>query len=93
MSDVLRLVDHFDGLTDHPACRDYVARATARPAFAKARADQMARISLRRIRRALERDEPHIIDPVFGLGSPPLERSNLHQTIAAEGGTWPASNF
>lgn len=42
MSDVLRLVDHFDELTEHPACRDYVARATARPAFAKARADQMA---------------------------------------------------
>lgn len=42
MSDVLRVVDRFDGLTDSPACRDYVARATARPAFAKARADQMA---------------------------------------------------
>ena len=42
MSDVLRLVDRFDGLAAHPACRDYVARATARPAFAKARADQMA---------------------------------------------------
>ncbi|MGY4514213.1 glutathione S-transferase family protein [Bradyrhizobium sp. USDA 3650] len=42
MADVLRLVDHFDGLTEHPACRAYVARATARPAFAKAHADQMA---------------------------------------------------
>jgi glutathione S-transferase len=42
MSDVLRLVDRLDGLTDHPACRDYVARATARPSFAKAHADQMA---------------------------------------------------
>ena len=42
MSDVLRLVDRFDGLAEHPACRDYVARATARPAFVKARADQMA---------------------------------------------------
>jgi glutathione S-transferase len=42
MSDVLRLVDRFDGLADHPACRAYVARATARPAFAKAHADQMA---------------------------------------------------
>ena len=42
MSDVLRLVDRFDGLAGHPACRDYVARATARPAFAKAHADQMA---------------------------------------------------
>jgi len=42
MSDVLRLVDRFDGLADHPACRDYIARATARPAFVKAHADQMA---------------------------------------------------
>lgn len=42
MADVLRLVDRFDGLEEHPACRDYVARATARPCFAKAHADQMA---------------------------------------------------
>ena len=42
MSDVLRPVDRFDGLTSHPACRDYLARATARPAFEKARADQIA---------------------------------------------------
>ncbi|RAO75873.1 glutathione S-transferase family protein [Dyella jiangningensis] len=42
MADVLRLVDRFDGLAAHPACRDYVARATARPAFIKAHADQMA---------------------------------------------------
>jgi glutathione S-transferase len=42
MADVLRLVDRFDGLADHPACRDYVARATTRPAFVKAHADQMA---------------------------------------------------
>ena len=42
MADVLRLVDRFDGLAEHPACRAYVARATARPAFAKAHADQMA---------------------------------------------------
>ena len=42
MSDVLRVVDSFDGLADSPACRAYVARATSRPAFAKARADQMA---------------------------------------------------
>lgn len=42
MADVLRLVDRFDGLAKHPACRGYVARATARPAFAKAHADQMA---------------------------------------------------
>jgi glutathione S-transferase len=42
MADALRLVDRFDGLAEHPACRDYVARATARPAFVKAHADQMA---------------------------------------------------
>jgi len=41
MADVLRLVDRFEGLAGHPACREYVARATARPAFAKAHADQM----------------------------------------------------
>ncbi len=42
MADVLRLVDRFDGLAGFPACRDYVARATARPSFVKAYADQMA---------------------------------------------------
>ena len=42
MADVLRLVDRFDGLANYPRCRDYVARATARPSFVKAHADQMA---------------------------------------------------
>lgn len=42
MADVLRLVDRFDRLTGHPACRAYVARATARPAFMTAHADQLA---------------------------------------------------
>lgn len=42
MADVLRLVDRFEGLAAYPACRDYVGRATARPAFVKAHADQMA---------------------------------------------------
>ena len=42
MADVLRLVARFDGLADHPACQAYVARATARPAFIKAHADQLA---------------------------------------------------
>ena len=42
MADVLRQVDRFDGLSDYPACKAYVTRATARPAFAKAHADQMA---------------------------------------------------
>ena len=42
MADVLRFVDRFDGLAGHPACRGYVGRATARPSFVKAHADQMA---------------------------------------------------
>ena len=42
MADVLRLVDRFDGLANFPVCRDYVVRATARPSFVKAHADQMA---------------------------------------------------
>jgi glutathione S-transferase len=42
MADVLRLVDRFDGLADYPACRAYLTRAIARPAFAKAHADQLA---------------------------------------------------
>ncbi|GAA3577447.1 glutathione S-transferase family protein [Marinobacter xestospongiae] len=42
MADVLRLVDRFDGLAEAPHCHDYVCRATARPAFKKAYADQMA---------------------------------------------------
>jgi glutathione S-transferase len=46
MADVLRLVDRFDGLAGHPACRAYVARATARPAFVRAYADQMAHFAV-----------------------------------------------
>jgi glutathione S-transferase len=42
MADVLRLPDRFDGLAGHPHCRAYLGRATDRPAFAKAYADQMA---------------------------------------------------
>ena len=42
MADVLRLPDRFDGLAAYPKTRAYVARATARPAFQKAHADQMA---------------------------------------------------
>ncbi|RAL23826.1 glutathione S-transferase [Lujinxingia litoralis] len=42
MADVLRLVDRFERLEGHPACREYVARATARPSFVKAHADQLA---------------------------------------------------
>ncbi len=42
MADVLRLVHRLDGLAEYPACREYVARATARPSFVKAHADQLA---------------------------------------------------
>lgn len=42
MADVLRVVDRFDGLLAYPACKGYVSRATGRPAFGKAHADQMA---------------------------------------------------
>lgn len=42
MADVLRIVDRLDGLAPYPACKAYVDRATARPAFRKALADQMA---------------------------------------------------
>lgn len=42
MADVLRLVDRFEGLAAHPACKAYMERATGRPAFRKAHADQLA---------------------------------------------------
>jgi glutathione S-transferase len=42
MADVLRLVDRLGGLKDYPAARAYLARATGRPAFAKAHQGQMA---------------------------------------------------
>jgi glutathione S-transferase len=42
MADVLRLADRFGGLETYPACNAYMARATARPAYAKAHADQLA---------------------------------------------------
>ena len=52
MADVLRLVDRFDGLASYSTCRAYVARATARPAFQKAHADQMAHFAAADRRRA-----------------------------------------
>lgn len=61
MADVLRLVDRFDGLADYPACRDYVARATARPAFLKAHADQMAHFAA--ADRATARQKPAAAQP------------------------------
>lgn len=42
MADVMRPLDRFDALKDFPACKAYMARATSRPAFKKAYADQMA---------------------------------------------------
>ena len=42
MADVMRQIERFDGLAKYPACRGYVARTTARPAFVKAYDDQMA---------------------------------------------------
>ena len=41
MADVLRLVDRVDGLKTYPACHGYFERATERPAFKKAYADQL----------------------------------------------------
>ena len=62
MADVLRLVNRYDGLAGHPACREYVARATARPSFVKAYADQNSAFCRGRLRtmefqrRRLRRD-------------------------------------
>lgn len=42
LCDVLRPVDGLGGLAGHPAVSAYVARATERPAFRKAHADQIA---------------------------------------------------
>lgn len=42
MVDVLRVMARFDGLGNFPACRSYVERSTARPAFTKSYKDQMA---------------------------------------------------
>jgi glutathione S-transferase len=42
MADVLRGIDRFGGLDDYPVCGAYVKRATGRPAFKKAFADQLA---------------------------------------------------
>lgn len=42
MSDVLRQLQSYDVFAERPACRDYVVRATERPAFKTAYADQIA---------------------------------------------------
>ena len=41
MVDVLRNIERFEGLKEFPACQAYVSRATARPHFLKAHADQI----------------------------------------------------
>lgn len=52
MADVLRVADRFDGLSEHRACRAYVARATERPSFVKAHADQLAHFAAADVDRA-----------------------------------------
>jgi len=52
MADVLRQLEDYDLFEDRPACREYVARATARPAFRKAHADQLAHFAAEDARRA-----------------------------------------
>jgi glutathione S-transferase len=42
LADGWRHLDRLKGLAAHPATRDYLERATARPAFVKAHADQIA---------------------------------------------------
>ena len=58
MADVLRLVDRSDRLAAYPACRGYVARATARPSFAKAHADQLAHFAAADLSLARRSDLP-----------------------------------
>jgi glutathione S-transferase len=54
MADVLRTVEAQGGLEWFPALSDYVARLTARPAFRKAHADQMAHWAAADAREAAE---------------------------------------
>jgi glutathione S-transferase len=46
MADVLCLVNTFDGQAKYPNGGNYVTRATARPSFVKAHADQMAHFAV-----------------------------------------------
>lgn len=52
MADVLRLLHRFGKLEKFPAARAYVERATARPAFVKAHADQLAHFAAADAKRA-----------------------------------------
>jgi glutathione S-transferase len=66
MSDALRLVDRFGGLDEHEACREYISRATKRPAFMKAYQDQVEFYAAADAKRNAS---PHLqLDPAF---SPP----------------------
>ncbi|MCR9196440.1 MAG: glutathione S-transferase family protein [Hyphomonas sp.] len=52
MSDVLRQLQDYGVFSERLACRDYVKRATARPAFNKAYADQIAHFEAADVERA-----------------------------------------
>lgn len=52
VADALRLFDETDVLAEFPACGAYVSRATERPAFQKAHADQLAHFAAEDARRA-----------------------------------------
>lgn len=52
MSDVLRQLQSYGVFAERPACGDYLERATARPAFQKAYADQIAHFEAADIERA-----------------------------------------
>ena len=59
MVDAMRVAEGFaGGLDPYPACRGYVARATMRPAFVKAHADQMAHFAAGDRTRANRPQEP-----------------------------------
>ncbi|MET0372245.1 MAG: hypothetical protein ABW039_12825 [Sphingobium sp.] len=55
----IRLPDELGGFTGHPPARACVTRATARPAFLKAHADQLAHIAKRMAPHRPRLDRPH----------------------------------
>lgn len=61
MADVLRQVHRFDGLANHSACRAYVSRMTARPAFVKAHDDQIGHFAAADAARASARDSDPVV--------------------------------
>ncbi len=52
MTEALRLFNGSDALAQFPVCRDYVSRATARPAFRRAHADQLEHFAAADARRS-----------------------------------------